>query len=81
MRIHQQEPFSTGYHPITQLDGKHKEMLMDFGILKLSADMEFEDDKPLERVFVLLYGEIEIEFNGETVRALGPPTRMTRSGV
>ena len=43
MRIHQQEPFSTGYHPITQLDGKHKEMLMDFGILKLSADMEFED--------------------------------------
>ena len=29
-------------------------MMMDFGILKISADMEFEDNLPLERVFVLL---------------------------
>lgn len=72
MRIHQQEPFSTGYHAITERNGKHSEMLMDFGILKLSADMEFEDNEPLERVFVLLYGEIEIEFNGKTVRGIRP---------
>ena len=41
---------------------------MDFSILKISADMEFEDNLPLERVFVLLYGEIEVEFNGKIVK-------------
>ena len=30
--------------------------------------MEFEDNLPLERVFVLLYGEIEVEFNGKIVK-------------
>ena len=73
MKIHQQEPFSIGYHPITELSGKYSEMMMDFGILKLSADMEFEDSLPLERVFVLLYGEIEVEFNGKIVKG----TRLT----
>ena len=48
MKIHQQEPFSIGYHPITELNGKYREMMMDFGILKISADMEFEDNLPLE---------------------------------
>ena len=48
---------------------------MDFGILKISADMEFEDNLPLERVFVLLYGEIEVEFNGKIVKGYStPPT-------
>ena len=45
---------------------------MDFGILKISADMEFEDNLPLERVFVLLYGEIEVEFNGKIVKGTRP---------
>ena len=35
MRIHQQEPFSTGYHAITERNGKHSEMLMDFGIFEI----------------------------------------------
>ena len=34
MKIHQQEPFSIGYHPITELNGKYREMMMGFGILK-----------------------------------------------
>ena len=68
MKIHQQEPFSIGYHPITELNGKYREMMMDFSILKISEDMEFEDNLPLERVFVLLYGEIEVEFNGNSVK-------------
>ena len=72
MRIHRAAPFSAGYEPITELDGKHSEMLMDFGILKLEPGMEFQDNKPLERVFILLYGEIEVEYGGETVRACRP---------
>ena len=70
MRLHQKEPFTAGYQSITELDGKHSEMLMDFGILKLTAGMEFTDEKPLERVFVLLYGEIEVEFGGKTVKGV-----------
>ena len=72
MRLHQKEPFTAGYQSITEFDGKHSEMLMDFGILKLTAGMEFTDEKPLERVFVLLYGEIEVEFGGKTVKGVRP---------
>ena len=72
MRIHRKEPFAPGYEAITELNGKHSEMLMDFGILKLSAGMEFQDSKPLERVIILLYGEIEVICQGRTVKACRP---------
>lgn len=69
MRLHQKDEFKKGYNSITEIDGKHKDMLMDFAILRLSKGMEFEDNKPLERVFVLIYGEIELEFEGKKVTA------------
>lgn len=72
MRIHRAAPFSAGYEPITERIGKHNEMLMDFGILKLTPGMEFQDSEPLERVFVLLYGEIEVEYDGKPIRACRP---------
>ena len=81
MRLHQKEPFTAGYQSITELGGKHSEMLMDFGILKLTAGMEFTDEKPLERVFVLLYGEIEVEFGGKRSRESARPTQTIRFGA
>lgn len=72
MRLQQTEPFSAGYQAITELDGKYSEMLMDFGILKLTPGMSFSDEKPLERIFVLLYGKIEVEYGGQIVRASRP---------
>jgi len=68
MKIAQKPDFGYGYTSITELDGKHSEYLMDFGVLRLKPDMEFTDGKQLERVFVLLYGEIEVEYDGKTVR-------------
>lgn len=68
MRLQQTKPFEVGYDSITELNGKHKEMMMDFGILKLDNGTKFEDSKELERVFLLLYGEIEVCWNGEIVR-------------
>ncbi|MEO8410872.1 MAG: 5-deoxy-glucuronate isomerase, partial [Propionivibrio sp.] len=62
MKIKQDKPFSPGYNPITSHDGEHRDMMMDFGILKLSAGLEFSDEYPLERIFLLLYGEIEIRW-------------------
>lgn len=72
MKITQKQDFAPGYTEITALDGVHSEMLMDFGILRLTEGMTFSDDKPLERAFVLMYGEIEVTFNGKTVKGSRP---------
>lgn len=44
-RIQQSGAFAPGYNVITDLRAKHTEMLMDFGILKLSEGMSFTDDR------------------------------------
>lgn len=69
MKIHQNKPFEEGYHAITELNGKCSDMMMDFGILKLKNNTTFEDTKELERIYVLLYGEIQVTYNGKTVTA------------
>ena len=69
MRIQQKEPFKTGYQAITELHGQHSDMMMDFGILKLEPQTEYEDDLPLERAYLLMYGKIEVSFDGRTVQA------------
>jgi len=62
MRIKHDAPFAPGYNPITSLNGEHQDMMMDFGILKLSAGLAYQDEFPLERIFVLLYGKINVVF-------------------
>lgn len=69
MRIQQKEPFKIGYNGITEMNGKHKEMLMDYGILKLTQGTQFKDSKQLERVVILVYGEIKVTFNSQTYHA------------
>lgn len=69
-RLHPAEDFVFGYNAITDLREKHQEMRMDFGILKLNKDMVFEDGHPdLERVYLLIYGKVEIEYDGNKVVA------------
>lgn len=69
-RLHPAEDFVFGYNAITDLRQKHQEMRMDFGILKLNENMVFEDDHPeLERVYLLIYGKVEIEYDGNKVVA------------
>lgn len=69
MRISQKKDFEPGYTEIVSREGKYREYLMDFGILRLNEGMEYEDDMPLERVFVLMYGEIEVEYGGKKANA------------
>lgn len=69
MRIQHKQPFNIGYNSITEMNGKHKEMLMDYGILKLEKGTKFSDSKSLERVIILIYGKIEVTFNGQTFHA------------
>lgn len=69
MRIQQKTPFLTGYNSITEINGKHSEMLMDYGILKLNKGTEFSDEASLERVVILVYGEIEVEYQDKKIKA------------
>lgn len=69
MRIQQKTPFEIGYNSITNLQGEHSDMMMDFGILKLEKGTVFQDDTTLERVFVLLSGKIRVSWDGKTVEA------------
>ncbi|ONI38211.1 5-deoxyglucuronate isomerase [Candidatus Epulonipiscium fishelsonii] len=65
MKLKAQGEFQIGYNMITEHDGKCKEMMMDFGILKLTKGTVYEDDSKLEKIYLLLYGEIEIEWEDQ----------------
>lgn len=68
MKIRQKGEFNTGYNCITEKDGKYSEMMMDFGILLLEAGAEYSDEKPLERVIILLSGEMEVSWGENTIQ-------------
>ncbi len=57
------QEFRFGYNEITR-QGGDPDMLMDFGILRLGAGQVFEDDSNLERAFLLVQGEILLQYDG-----------------
>ncbi|MCG8569190.1 MAG: 5-deoxy-glucuronate isomerase, partial [Spirochaetes bacterium] len=69
MHIKQKDPFSNGYNAITELDGKHSDMLMDFGILKLQPADEFNSNEDKERAFLLIQGEVIFKWNEQEQKA------------
>lgn len=64
MIIRQEKEFSYGYNSITELNGKHSDMLMDFGIIRFNKGYEYTNDEQLERTFLLIQGKITIEWEG-----------------
>lgn len=63
MKIKQEKEFSYGYNSITEMNGKHSDMLMDFGILKMKKNQEFKEENDLERAYLLLFGKIEVKWD------------------
>ena len=62
--------FPTGFTSITELDGAHPEMMLDFGILVLDEGETFRDaSADRERAFLLLDGTVEFVFDGRAVEA------------
>lgn len=57
------EPFSIGYTSITEIDGKHSDMLMDFGILRVEAGSPFKSAVEKERAFLLMNGGVTFEWS------------------
>lgn len=69
MRIRQEKDFDYGYNSITELNGKHSEILMDFGVLRLGKGQKMTNSAHLERAYLLLQGEVLLEWEGNAVQA------------
>ena len=61
MRIRQNTAFKNGYNSITEMSGCHSDMLMDFGVLKLTKNLTYTSES-LERALLLVKGEILLEW-------------------
>ena len=55
-----------GYTPVTEMNGKNAEMLMDFGILRLKKGESYTDGSALEKAFLLVCGKVKFDWAGET---------------
>ena len=57
--------FPIGYTAITEENGKHSDMLMDFGILKLDPSEEFRSVDGKERALLLMRGAVTFKWSDE----------------
>ena len=57
-----EHPF--GYTPITEMNGKNSDTLMDFGILRLKKGESYTDGAPLEKAYLLVYGHATFAWDG-----------------
>jgi 5-deoxy-glucuronate isomerase len=64
VQIRQPQGFPQGYTPITAIGGAHRDMLMDFGILRLTPGGRHASGAALERAYLLMDGEVELEWEG-----------------
>ena len=66
MIVRREKQFQIGYNSIIEMNGKHPEMLLDFGILKLEAGQSWECSLDLERAWLLIDGEVEFFWDGNS---------------
>ena len=79
MRIEQPgQEFPIGYTPITEQDGRHADMLMDFGILKLRGGESYRNTDTRERAFLLMDGDVEFVWSNG---GLEQSARCARSNI
>ena len=70
MIIKNKNGFKQGYNSITEMDTKDQDIMMDFGIVKLSSGSVYSDNAQKEKAILLIYGEVELEWDGkkETIK-------------
>ena len=56
--------FEFGYNMMSEMGGIHGDMLMDFGVLRMSKGQVFEDTPALEKAYLLVYGAVKLEWEG-----------------
>jgi 5-deoxy-glucuronate isomerase len=67
MRIRLNKQLKYGYNSIIEMNGKHSNALMDFGVFKLRKGQKIVDTVSKERAFLLISGEVEIEWEGQKI--------------
>ena len=60
--------FEYGYNSMAEMDGTHKDMLMDVGVYKMKAsDVVTHNDSDKESAFLLLNGQVTFKWEGQSV--------------
>ncbi len=66
MKIKQPTPFLNGINSIVEINGPHRDYLMDFKILKMKKGDIHRNNSSLERAYLLIHGEIKVTYDGKT---------------
>ncbi|MDD2534204.1 MAG: 5-deoxy-glucuronate isomerase [Eubacteriales bacterium] len=66
MHIRSAPSFPNGMTKIIHQNGPYSNALMDFGALRIGYRQAFESDEDLERAFLLVYGEVQLDWAGQT---------------
>ena len=66
------ESLPYGYTSIAEMGKLHPDMHMDFGLLKLQQGEVFTENQQLERLYLLITGEVEFAFLGAQYQAARP---------
>jgi 5-deoxy-glucuronate isomerase len=67
--IRQRRPFPQGYTQVCGRGGRHAEIGVDFGILRLAAGQRHELQAGMERAVVVIGGDADLEFAGRKAAA------------
>ena len=62
---HQNEEFEYGYNSITELEGKHSDMKLDVGIIRMKEGFIYENKESKERAILLINGHVTLEWDGQ----------------
>lgn len=69
MVVKKKAPFKTGYNEITSMNGKYKDLLLDFGILNLKKGTSYKSELSLERAFMLITGKLTFNWESNSYSA------------
>ena len=65
MHIKGPKEYPFGYTPITTMGDQEQNTRMDFGLLRLAPGQRFTEAQHLERAYLLIHGEVTLEWDGE----------------
>jgi len=65
-KIKNREGFNSGYTELVSKES-NPEMLMTFGILKMMRGESFSNNEKVERIFLLLHGEVELSWHDNNI--------------
>jgi 5-deoxy-glucuronate isomerase len=66
MKIKQPGPLINGSNKIVDINGPYRDYLMDFEVLKMTKGDIYTNQDSLERVYLIIQGEIKAQFNDVT---------------